>query len=64
MAIPRGRVPELVVDPRKSPDVILRTLSLPETLALPAGSLACLDTPLALASQAEFAGFRPRSRCS
>ncbi len=62
VAIPRAGVPDLVVDHRKWPDVILRTLSLSETLALPAGSLACLDTPLALASQAGFAELVPQVR--
>jgi len=62
VAVPRAGVPELVVDPRKWPDITLRTLSLAEALALPAGSLACLDTPLALARQAEFAALLPKVR--
>ncbi len=60
VAVPRAGVPDLVVDPRKWPDVTLRRLTLPEALALPAGSLACLDTPLAMASQAEFVELLPQ----
>ncbi len=46
-------VPAAEVDRRKWGDVALQARTLAEALALPAGSLACLDTPLGVGDQAE-----------
>ncbi len=62
VAVPHAGVPGLVVDHRKWPEVTLRNLPLGEAVTLPAGSVACLDTPLILGNQAEFTALLPQVR--
>jgi site-specific DNA recombinase len=52
VAVAHPDVPAVELDRRKWPAVTLQTLSLAAALALPADSLACLDTPLAVQNQA------------
>jgi hypothetical protein len=52
VAVPHSGVPAVAVDRRKWPDITVQALALEEALALPAGSLACLDTPLEVQNQA------------
>ena len=60
VAVPCTGVPTIDLDSRKWPEVSLRSLSLDTALALPAGSLACLDTPLVAPSQTRFEELLPR----
>lgn len=59
-AVAAPGVPRLRLDHRRWPAVQLRELTLAEALALPAGTLAVLDTPLGVAHQAEFLAALPR----
>lgn len=52
VTVPYPGVPAAEVDRRKWGDVTLQARTLAEALAMPAGSLACLDTPLAVQDQA------------
>jgi hypothetical protein len=52
VTVPHPGVPAVEVDRRKWPETTLQALTLADVLALPAGSLACLDTPLAVQDQA------------
>ena len=52
VTVPHPGVPTPEVDRRKWADVTLRALTLEEALNLPDGSLACMDTPLAVQDQA------------
>ena len=48
VTVPHPGVPAVEVDRRKWPEVTLQALTLEDVLALPADTLACLDTPLAV----------------
>ena len=52
VTVPHPGVPAVEVDRRKWPEVTLQALTLEDVLALPADTLACLDTPLAVQDQA------------
>ena len=56
VTVPHPGVPAVEVDRRKWPEVTLQALTLEDGLALPADTLACLDTPLAVQDQARLEG--------
>lgn len=60
VTVPHPGVPPAEVDRRKWGEVTLQALTLEEALALPADSLACLDTPLAVGDQAGLAALAGR----
>lgn len=55
VAVPHPGVPTVVLDSRKWPHVSLQRLPLADALRLPAGAVACLETPLAVRGQPDLA---------
>ena len=59
-ATPCLGVPPLDLDQRKWPAVSLRRLALDQVLALPVGTLACLDTPFIVQGETHFTALLPQ----